>query len=684
MTKQDKDKLISILKDWAREQDENLFTNFYLFGSLIYQTGDQFQQDSSDVDLIVVLSDSVNTPTARAKASYVLQHAKLNLEQQLLTSLERRDASKPIVSIVLVTNDELTWNIHKSKSSSFFSTNQFQNLKHDNPINQIGVRFEKLSELEDCIQALELTQEYRNKYLSISPNGSVAVKKYDENTDPLPKNLARSAAQVAFFDKRPRDSEINKFDVNEGNLYLCSLLDTRTEHSSEWYALVRKIKGRFGRGKQSLDPQDILVVYEVLYEKACELIKLQIVREQQSNQVPPSDGRDKNNNQYIKKIESLEKDIESNPEASATQDLQLASPSSTFKASNRGFKMQSITWLHLSDWHQQGEDFNRKVVRDALIKDIKERAEKISTDLATIDFIVFSGDVAFFGKKEEYEMAIQELFDPVLEATGLTKDKLFIIPGNHDLNRKEIELLPPKIHDPFSSKDEVIEWLTNDKKRNKLLEPFEAYKEFITQYTGQDSPDYASIKRLDVNGKKIALLGINSALMCARNKIIKNDKEEVNDYGHLIVGKPQIYDALQQIAEADIRIAVLHHPFNWLNNFIDSQIAEYLGKVCHFILQGHQHMQEIYINNGTVGDCVIIPGGASYDRRDSNSQRYVNSYNFVHLSWETKQWRIFPRRWSERKGEWIKDTELPNISPDEPFPLPKLGNAHNLIQDQDP
>jgi hypothetical protein len=29
-----------------------------------------------------------------------------------------------------------------------------------------------------------------------------------------------------------------------------------------------------------------------------------------------------------------------------------------------------LTWLHLSDWHQKGMDFDRKVVRDALIDDI--------------------------------------------------------------------------------------------------------------------------------------------------------------------------------------------------------------------------------------------------------------------------------------------------------------------------
>ena len=35
--------------------------------------------------------------------------------------------------------------------------------------------------------------------------------------------------------------------------------------------------------------------------------------------------------------------------------------------------MNGLTWLHLSDWHQKGRDFDRNVVRDALIRDLRER-----------------------------------------------------------------------------------------------------------------------------------------------------------------------------------------------------------------------------------------------------------------------------------------------------------------------
>jgi hypothetical protein len=84
--------------------------------------------------------------------------------------------------------------------------------------------------------------------------------------------------------------------------------------------------------------------------------------------------------------------------------------------------MTAVTWLHLSDWHQKGKDFDRKIVLRALLKDIRERI-KISPYLEKIDFVVFSGDVAFGGKTEEYQAAKEQFFQPLLDACGLEPKK---------------------------------------------------------------------------------------------------------------------------------------------------------------------------------------------------------------------------------------------------------------------
>jgi 3',5'-cyclic AMP phosphodiesterase CpdA len=104
--------------------------------------------------------------------------------------------------------------------------------------------------------------------------------------------------------------------------------------------------------------------------------------------------------------------------------------------------MSGLQWIHLSDWHQRGADFDRKVVRDELIKDIKAR-EKIDPSLEDLDFIVFSGDISFSGQDAEFQTAKTELFDPVLAAASLTSDRLFMVPGNHDLDRGVVGMRSP-------------------------------------------------------------------------------------------------------------------------------------------------------------------------------------------------------------------------------------------------
>jgi predicted MPP superfamily phosphohydrolase len=330
--------------------------------------------------------------------------------------------------------------------------------------------------------------------------------------------------------------------------------------------------------------------------------------------------------------------------------------------------MAGLTWLHLSDWHQKEQSFDRKVVRDALIKDLRERAQRIDRSLERVDFVVFSGDLAFSGQKSEYSAAQEQLLGPVLDAVGLSPDRMFIVPGNHDLNRYAVDrYLPALLQSPFASGDKVVEWLVNARDRSIAMSPFDEYRNFVAGYTGQSTPEYASILRFK-GDVEVALLGLNSAWMCGRHK---NDGGEIDDARYLVVGEPQIHDALNQIADAAIRIAVIHHPFDWLAEFDREYIEDRLTRECHFVLHGHQHRPRVNIVDGTGGECVIIPAGASYDRRVAGNPRYTNGYNWVHLDIPGREGAVYLRKWSDPQNEWVADLDTYKDSKFVINPLPK-------------
>lgn len=328
--------------------------------------------------------------------------------------------------------------------------------------------------------------------------------------------------------------------------------------------------------------------------------------------------------------------------------------------------MSKITWLHLSDWHHGREDFDREVVLDALLRDIQER-NQIAPELSTIDFIAFSGDIAWSGKSQEYEGVEKHFFEPILENAGLAKDglkRLFVVPGNHDIDRDQLKSVPSEIITSLVNRESVNEFLKPHWKRDALLSPFAAYSKFASKCSGTDTekicsdPAYYCVSRIEIGGKTIGIIGLNSAWLTSRTLDSKN---QINDYGYLIMGERQVYAALEDIKKlgnTDLNIAIMHHPFHWLTDFDRDLVEERLYRKCHLILHGHEHRPRVNIQRSTLGDVVIVPAGASYDRRRALDSRYTNAYNLVQLDFDKQQGTVYLRRWSDQQGQWVADTEL--------------------------
>lgn len=336
--------------------------------------------------------------------------------------------------------------------------------------------------------------------------------------------------------------------------------------------------------------------------------------------------------------------------------------------------MAQITWLHLSDWHQNSEKHDRKVLSDKLREDLRAR-ESLDPRLAQVNFVVFSGDAANHGKTEEFKAVRDVLFAPVLELLELKPERLFIVPGNHDLDRSHVEeMLPAKLQSPLADHEAVKHWLCDDKRRGRALEPFAAFEAFVREYTGQDnpasgqdSPAYAFIRRLELADKSVALLGLNTAWMCGRHK---DDKDKVDDKGHIVIGEPQIHDALGEIADADLRIIVQHHAFEWLAEFDRDMVEARLKDAADVILWGHEHRPKARFEDGTEGKCLIIPGGAAFGERTATNPRYANAYNLTTLNAETGAGEVFIRTWDDDSTSWVAKAKGGRF----PFTLPRAAD----------
>jgi len=317
---------------------------------------------------------------------------------------------------------------------------------------------------------------------------------------------------------------------------------------------------------------------------------------------------------------------------------------------------KNITWLHISDTHfgkSDAHQYDEDIVVESLLEDIDERIKK---DGLKPDFIAVTGDLAYSGKSSQYEL-VCPFFEKLLSVTDLPRERLFVVPGNHDIDRQLISPGAYAIGKDLISRQDTNKILASPNDRKYLFARFKGYANFVNEYfKGHlvfDDDHYFYTSPLDIGGHRLAILGINSSWLAA------SDEDETLK---LVIGERQTRAALNAAKEfsAELRIALLHHPFDWIRAFDQSDSMALLLNKCDFILHGHLHKAATTSMSNPDGSAVIIAGGACYETRE-----YPNSYNFVKLDLESNTGIIYFREYVDQQGGfWAKGVRLYKNAPD--------------------
>lgn len=305
---------------------------------------------------------------------------------------------------------------------------------------------------------------------------------------------------------------------------------------------------------------------------------------------------------------------------------------------------QTVTWLHLSDLHFcEANAYDMNVVLEALLHDIDTR---IKEDRLRFDFIVVTGDIAFSANPTQYHHA-RHFFDALLQITGLYRNRLFVIPGTHDVDRNSISQRAQALGDSLLDRQSVNNLMITQSDRQLMIARFAHYANFINDYFQGDPPfddeHFFYTRTIEVSGERIAILGLNSTWLCT------SDKDQTTG---LIIGERQVRTALKCVEDAPLKIALLYHHFSWLRKFDQSDSAALLIDNCTFILHGHLHKPAVTRLGSPDNSAAMISGGACYETR-----QYSNSYNYVQLDLTSGSGSIYFRRYYDtRGGFWDKDT----------------------------
>jgi len=311
-----------------------------------------------------------------------------------------------------------------------------------------------------------------------------------------------------------------------------------------------------------------------------------------------------------------------------------------------------VTWLHVSDFHlSDGAPYDQVVILRALVESVKRFREE-----GHVPHLIFAtGDIAQFGKVKEYEVATK-FFDDLLNAAGLNRDRLFIIPGNHDVDRKAGKFLARVL----DTKADADEYFGTETPYPHLTLKFHAFSEWYNNYfsTIRSFPTNTTcspVEILTINKSRIAILPLNSALFC------------IDDHDHekLYIGRLCLDAAKKQLAEADLTIAMIHHPLDWLSPVERANIKTALGESVDLLLQGHYHEAETEGIVSANGGYLKLAAGASYQTR-----KWPNTA--MYATFDGSGVTIYPVRYEDGpKERWTLDTCLyPSPNYTQWFPIP--------------
>jgi 3',5'-cyclic AMP phosphodiesterase CpdA len=300
-----------------------------------------------------------------------------------------------------------------------------------------------------------------------------------------------------------------------------------------------------------------------------------------------------------------------------------------------------VRWLHLSDFHFRSEkSYDRDVVLRALMTSLPGLLQRAGRP----NLIFVSGDIAYSGKKTEYDEATK-FFDHLLSEVGLTKRELIVVPGNHDVDRSGGKGLVRTL----KSREESDDYFDPSKPLPHVSERQAAFAAWYNDYFAglrffSEESTCGKPAILTFGKLRLAVLPINSAVFSLDD----------DDYGKLWIGRRCVHAgaALLTKAEADLKIAVMHHPFSWLNTVEAPNIRAAIRSAADCVLSGHLHETDVEEVAGVFGRTIHLAAGATYQTRD-----WPNTAMFVSVSGDRLS--VLPIRYEDSPREiWTVDTSV--------------------------
>ena len=205
-----------------------------------------------------------------------------------------------------------------------------------------------------------------------------------------------------------------------------------------------------------------------------------------------------------------------------------------------------ISIIHLSDLHISHSDItNQSIVLQALWSDIRQRRESGFTP----DLVFFTGDLIAKGDySTENKTLVREKFvTPLLEAAGIPRDRLFVVPGNHDVQLPGRHRYVSSALDAIKCQEHARDFFLAAQ-LDPVADGSEGFNDLLVSLClavpALSNSHYRAYKT-EVGSLNVGICAINSAWRASGRA---NDA----DYGTLIIGRHQLDELVESVKACDL------------------------------------------------------------------------------------------------------------------------------------
>lgn len=279
----------------------------------------------------------------------------------------------------------------------------------------------------------------------------------------------------------------------------------------------------------------------------------------------------------------------------------------------------------LSDLHLQWLETNylEKTTR-TIIEDVKALSNENGIKP---EILLLAGDIVNSGEDAGrlYPIVKERLVDPIVKEFNIAPLCVLSIPGNHEIDRKSIDTVIHSGLDIMASSSGLdnIEYA----QYNQLTDKLRGYFEFDKMLNNQNTEYIVATNLINISDMTIGVTRVNSvwSLWGDSNKDRKN----------IWIPQNKFKESLETIKKANIKICLMHHPIDWIN---DKSLYNIERNFDNFdiIINGHKHYDRDVMTNNT--NCIQskklgpLSNDSGYvllaiDKENSCLEKYYRKYN---------------------------------------------------------